>query len=90
MTLEEAREAAAEALHDSVFEDEWQHISKNSIVRASVFQQLDAALSAYAAAGYVLCNKTLTMDQRNKMTDVFHTSFQSMQSVHEAMLKGVK
>lgn len=82
MTLEEAREQAIKAMG-----------SLAMVTFDGIFQRdkaLDAALLAYAAAGYVLCNKTLTMDQRNKMSDAFHNNFQSMQAVHDVMLKGVK
>lgn len=47
-------------------------------------------LNSLKLNGYVLCNKSLTMDQRNKMSDAFHNNFQSMQAVHDVMLKGVK
>lgn len=91
MTLEEAKREAAKALIKSLglvyldptkYEQEngWKHYIPN----------ITQIILAFERSGYVLCNKTLTMDQRNKMSDAFHNNFQSMQAVHDVMLKGVK
>lgn len=97
MTLEEARDAAIHVVCEFIrgdclrcpFNPDPAHaITKGCQAVAS--NAVTAVMSSLERSGYVLCNKTLTVDQRNKMTDVFHNSFQSMQSVHEAMLKGVK
>lgn len=81
MTLEEAKRLIAQ---DCPCLDKFAETEDPGIM------VVEHVLETLERSGYVLCNKTLTMDQRNQMSDAFHNNFQSMQAVHDVMLKGVK
>lgn len=85
MTLEQALKAAEDALCDKFCP-----AGEGGLCACKSAHLVETVVQSIERAGFVLCNRTLTMDQRNKMSDAFHNNFQSMQAVHDVMIKGVK
>jgi hypothetical protein len=77
-TLEEAKAKAAEAVKRELWTNE-------TIAHTVV----EIVVNAFKKDGFVLCNQQLTVDQRNKGADAFHSQFQSIQAVFDAIVKAI-